>query len=157
MKMVIQLPKTYFLVAGASGGFSLLNAFDGALLNAGIGDVNLVRLSSILPPSCTKIEPLRLPYGSLVPVAYANKTSSEKYETISSAVAIGIPEDETLAGLIMEYSDANTKTEVEYKVREMVKEGMQMRNRKFKKIISISSTYEVVDYGATFAGVVLWV
>jgi len=38
------------LVAGAAEGASELNAFDGALLSAGIGDLNLVRVTSIIPP-----------------------------------------------------------------------------------------------------------
>jgi arginine decarboxylase len=155
--MVIQTPTKYFLVSGDSEGFSLLNAFDGALLNSGVGDTNLVRMSSILPPFCERIEPIVLPYGTLVPVAYASITSDLYGEEIGSAVAIGIPKDKSLAGLIMEYSAKGfAAKEVEQQVRKMVQAGMERRNREIETILSISATHKVVVNGATFAGVVLW-
>ena len=48
--MIFKTPTQYFLVSGASDGYMPLNAFDGALLQAGIGNTNLVRMSSIVPP-----------------------------------------------------------------------------------------------------------
>lgn len=154
--MIVQTPSKFFLVSGASEGYSLLNAFDGALLASGIGDVNLVKLSSILPPYCEKIDPIRLPFGALVPVAYASITSNRSSERISSAVAIGIPKDKSQAGLIMEFSDRYDREYVENKVVLMVQEGMLMRDRAIDKIVSISATHMVKDNGACFAGVVLW-
>jgi arginine decarboxylase len=71
------MPTRYFLVSGASEGYTPLNAFDGALLQAGIGNTNLVRMSSIVPPHCQEISPIPLPLGALVPVAYASITSDE--------------------------------------------------------------------------------
>lgn len=154
--MIVQTPTKYFLVSGSAEGYTLLNAFDAALLNAGIGDVNLVKLSSILPPYCEKIEPITLPFGSLVPVAYASITSNRSSERISSAVAIGIPQDKSQAGLIMEFSDRYDREYVENKVVQMVKAGMAYRDRAIDKVLSISATHMVKENGATFAGVVLW-
>jgi arginine decarboxylase len=155
-RMIVQTPTKYFLVSGSAEGYTLLNAFDAALLNAGIGDVNLVKLSSILPPYCEKIEPITLPFGSLVPVAYASITSNRSSERISSAVAIGIPQDKSQAGLIMEFSDRYDREYVENKVVQMVKAGMAYRDRAIDKVLSISATHMVKENGATFAGVVLW-
>jgi len=156
--MIIKTPTKFFLVSGSSEGFSLLNAFDGALLASGVGDTNLVRMSSILPPRCIEIvpKPISLPQGALVPVAYASLTSDISGTIISSAVAIGIPENPDLAGLIMEYSARADKETVETQVRKMVEEGMKTRNREIKDIKSISATFNVTTFGATFAGVVLW-
>ena len=42
-------PTKYNLVAGSTEGSTILNAFDGALLNAGAGNLNLVRVSSLHP------------------------------------------------------------------------------------------------------------
>ena len=67
--MMIKKPSFYFISAGSAEGFSPLNAFDNALLAAGVGDTNLVRLSSILPPQVERVEPFSLPYGALVPVS----------------------------------------------------------------------------------------
>lgn len=156
--MLIKTPTKFFLVSGSSDGFSLLNAFDGALLKSGVGDTNLVRMSSILPPGCVEINPRpkALPQGALVPVAYASMTSDTPGETISSAVAIGIPEDRGLAGLIMEYSAKAKEETVLEQVQKMVEKGMELRKRPIRAIMSISATYTIKTIGATFSGVVLW-
>lgn len=156
--MIVKTPTKFFLVSGSSDGFSLLNAFDGALLASGVGDTNLVRMSSILPPGCTEIKPRpkALPQGALVPVAYASITSDVPGETISAAVAIGIPEDASLAGLIMEYSARADETDVRSQVIKMVEKGMAVRKRPIREIMAISSTFRVEGVGAAFAGVVLW-
>lgn len=156
--MIIQTPTKFFLVQGSSEGFSLLNAFDGALLASGVGDTNLVKMSSILPPGCKELNPppVSMPQGALVPVAYASLCSDVPGEVISAAVAIGIPEDAERAGLIMEYSARAEESVVVSQVKKMVEKGMEMRKRAIRQIMSISATYQVVNIGAVFAGVVLW-
>ncbi|OPY66209.1 MAG: pyruvoyl-dependent arginine decarboxylase [Syntrophorhabdus sp. PtaU1.Bin050] len=156
--MIIKTPTKFFLVSGSSEGFSLLNAFDGALLASGVGDTNLVRMSSILPPGCVEVNPppVPMPQGALVPVAYAALNSDVPGEIISAAVAIGIPKDGNRAGLIMEYSARAEESVVVAQVKKMVEKGMEMRNREIKEIKAISATYKVVNIGAAFAGVVLW-
>ena len=146
----------YFLVAGHSEGFTPLNAFDGALLNAGVGNTNLIKLSSILPPGAQKIDPISLPQGDMIPVAYASKSSDIPGQIISSAVAIGIPEDDTHAGVIMEYSVGGRKDTAESIVRSMAEEALKQRGLKIKRIESISAETTIERIGATFAGVVLW-
>jgi arginine decarboxylase len=156
--VIIKTPTKFFLVSGSSEGFSLLNAFDGALMSSGVGDTNLVRMSSILPPGCEEINPppVSLPQGALVPVAYASINSDVPGEIISSAVAIGVPINPNLAGLIMEYSAKSDENTVVKQVKKMVEKGMEMRNREIKEIMSISATCKVDTIGAVFAGVVLW-
>lgn len=156
--MIIKTPTRFFLVSGSSDGFSLLNAFDGALLASGVGDTNLVKMSSILPPGCKEIDPppVQMPQGALIPVAYASLCSDVPGEVISAAVAIGIPKDENRAGLIMEYSAKAEEDVVVEQVKKMVEKGMDRRNRPIKEIMAISATYKVAAIGAVFAGVVLW-
>lgn len=154
--MLITQPTRHFFVAGNSEGYTELNAFDQALLAAGVGDTNLVRMSSILPPHCKRIEPVCLPYGALVPVAYADMVSSEPGQIIAAAVAIGIPVDSELPGLIMEHHCIGSLEETEAKVREMAIQGMMHRNREIADVVSIGAQHTVVKHGAAFAGVVLW-
>ena len=156
--VVIETPSKFFLVSGSSEGFTLLNAFDGALLASGVGDTNLVKMSSILPPGCQEMapRPVSLPQGALVPMAYASLCSDAPGEVISAAVAIGIPQDETRAGLIMEYSARAEESIVKAQVKKMVEKGMELRNRAIKDVMAISATYRVASIGAVFAGVVLW-
>lgn len=149
-------PTHYFLCSGSAEGYSPLNAFDGALLASTVGDTNLVKMSSILPPACEKVEPFKLPYGALVPVAYADMVSSKAGEWIGAAVAIGIPADPTLPGLIMEYHAHGRLEDIERQVREMAIQGMATRNREIKEVVSIGVEHRVDTHGACFAGVVLW-
>jgi arginine decarboxylase len=154
--VIINTPTHYFLVSGASEGFTPLNAFDGALLSAGIGDTNLVKMSSIVPPRCRLISPVPLPPGSLVPTAYASISSDIPGEIISSAVAVALPKEPHYPGLIMEYSGRGTKVDIEETVRRMALEGMKLRMRETKDLISIAVEHKVQKVGATLAAVVLW-
>lgn len=158
--MVFTTPNLFFLVAGKSEGYTELNAFDGALLDAGIGNTNLVKMSSILPPHCKKIEPLKvpndIPYGSLIPVAYSYNGSDIPGAIISASVATVIPEDPQKPGLIMEYSSPGRKDTTERIVRQMAEEGMKQRKETIKELFSISTQIEVERVGAAFAAVVLW-
>lgn len=149
-------PRYYFFAKGTSEGFTPLNAFDGALINAGLGDYNLVKVSSIIPPNCKEKIDIEIPYGSLVPIAYASITSDIPGEIISAAVAIALPEDNTLTGLIMEYSARGHKEEIESIVRNMAQEGMKKRGKKIVKLMSQSIESKVRHIGSAFAGVVLW-
>jgi arginine decarboxylase len=150
-------PNIYMMKAASAEGFSELNAFDVALLESGVGNTNLVRMSSILPPNCKKKESIILPPGDLVPVAYASITSSKKGEIISAAVAIAIPKDKSKNGLIMEYENAGiTKEEAESHVIEMAKWGMEYRGFDIDRIESIASSHIVDKHGAAFACVALW-
>jgi len=46
----MELPTRIILTSGIRIGSTKLNAFDNALLNAGIGNFNLLSVSSIIPP-----------------------------------------------------------------------------------------------------------
>ena len=154
--MIFKTPTQYFLVSGASDGFTPLNAFDAALLKAGIGNTNIVKMSSIVPPHCQRISPIALPPGALVPAAYACITSDVPGEIISAGVAIALPEDENQNGLIMEYSAKGERRTIEETVRNMAVEGMKLRGWKIKDLQTVVSEYRVKRVGATLAAVVLW-
>jgi arginine decarboxylase len=154
--VIIKNPSQYFLVSGASDGFTPLNAFDGALLQAGIGNTNIIRMSSIVPPHCQRISPIPLPPGALVPAAYASITSDVPGEIISAGVAVALPEDENQNGLIMEYSAKGDQPKIEEMVRNMAVEGMKLRGWKIKDLKSIAIEYRIKRIGVALAAVVLW-
>ncbi len=155
--MFNQTPNIYSLKCAYGESISQLNAFDTALLKSGVGNVNLVKMSSILPPNCRYKENIVLPPGDLVPVAYASISSDKKGELISASVALGIPKDKSKNGLIMEYENIGiTKEEAEFQVREMVKWGMDYRGFEIEEIQSIAVSHKVENCGSVFASVVLW-
>lgn len=159
--MVFTLPNAYFLVSGKGEGNTSLNAFDHAIMNAGVGNTNLIRLSSILPPNAKKINPISLPYGALVPIAYSF-FSTIGNKVISASLSVGIPKDITKPGLIMETSGFDIKKNMELKAIEMAKDGFHFRGEKLENIESISIEYENTNstkdkFICVFCGIVLWV
>lgn len=150
------LPKRFFLVSGKGDASTDLNAFDAALLDAGVGNTNLIRMSSILPPGAKEINSYAFPPGSFVPLAYGEITSTEPGARISAAIAVGIPESEEDPGLIMEYAQTGDPDSCEHDVRNMVREGMEtIRGLRIKELRSVVVTHTVKRVGAVFAAVVL--
>jgi len=149
-------PTHYFLCAGSSEGTTPLNAFDGSLLAAGVGNLNLIKLSSILPPGLVQSEAKRFDLGSYLPIAYGSITSNTPQEVISAAVAVAVPEDADKNGVIMEYSALGHKEDAERIVRAMAEEAMTMRGYAVKEILSIACQHRVVHVGAAFAAVALY-
>ena len=93
---MLPVPEFFTLVVGRGEGKKKLTAFDSALLDAKVGNMNLLRVSSVLPPHCLFRESLTMPYGSLLPIAYGSLTSDVPGETISASIGVGIPQDLSL-------------------------------------------------------------
>ncbi len=138
-----------YLVAGSGEGETPLNAFDRALLEAGIGDVNLVKVSSIVPPGweVVKDRPTFRP-GSLVPVVYIERTSHEAGQKIAVALAVGQGEDGF--GVIME-CEGSSGSEAEAMAVEMVRRAFQYRKKELMKVLTISAEHIVHKCGAVVA------
>ncbi len=154
--MIITRPDKYFLVAGYAEGPTLLNAFDNALMKAGVGNTNLVRMSSILPPNAVLIEPVKLPYGALVPVAYAEESSDEPGAQIAAAVACGVPDNPELPGVIMEHHARADEKTCREDVIKKVEAAFEARGYKLTDMKVASASGIVHFKGSAFAGVVLW-
>ncbi len=148
-------PRKFTLVAGTGEGATELNAFDHALLAAGIGNVNLLRVSSILPPGAEEVEKLAIPPGSLVPTAYGSITSEHPGELISAAVAVGINSKESY-GVIMEFSGACSKAEAEERIRGMVEEAFKTRGLSLNRCLIKAVEHKVQKIGCAFAATALW-
>lgn len=149
-------PKRYFLVSSSAEGPTNLNVFDNCLIEAGIGDTNLIKMSSIVPPYCRKSEPVPIPPGSFLPVAYAFHGSGIPGEIISAAVAVALPMEDDEAGLIMEAGGAISRREAEDTVSRMAEAGFMKRRRRIKKILIEAVEHRVSVKGGVFAAVVLW-
>lgn len=153
---MMPVPELYTIVAAAADGEKKLTAFDQALLKAGIGNVNLITVSSILPPGAEFVEKLEFPPGSLLPIAYGSITSTEQGSLIAAAVAVGIGRDNGEYGVIMEFSGYCTRQEAEKEVKQMVTEAFQYRGRELREIKVASVQHRVVRCGSAFAGIPLW-
>jgi arginine decarboxylase len=148
--------RSYFFCCGSAEAPTPLNAFDAALLDAGIGNTNLIKISSILPPSCREITlPEVFSIGILLPTAWVSFNSNSTNEQISAAVALAIPQDLSLPGVIMEHAGAGSAKGIERYAREQAKAAMQIRGISSFEIKSISISHQVVSCGTVFAAIVL--
>ncbi len=120
-------PRRAILLSASAEGGTPLNAFDNALLRMGIGNANLVRLSSVIPPHVEWIERLpEIPIGLLLPTVYAEATASEPGERIAAALGVGLRPGDA-GGLIYEYAGHGDRACAEAQVRAMVEEGFAVR------------------------------
>ena len=153
--------KWYKISTGIGRAKYRITSFDHALIGAGVGNYNLVRLSSILPLKSEKSDEVRLPLGSLLPIAYAVQTGQKDSRTISAAVAIGYPKqfDEAHCGVIMEYEGECGKEEAKRIVENMVREGFILRSWDLDRIESASVEADCAyydGYTTVFACVAEW-
>lgn len=140
------------IVSGKSEGPSPLNAFDNALTGAGIGDVNLIKVSSMLGPK-TQVKSLGefLP-GAMVNCVLATKTSKNPNEIISVCVAVAIGEK---LGCVVEHSAINQNEELTCKEAiSMVKYMMEVRQEDILDLIVEEISHKVEKCGSVVASVV---
>ncbi len=151
---MLPMPRKFTLVAGSAEGGTTLTAFDRALLAAGIGNLNLIRVSSVLPPGAEHVETLAIPPGSLTPTAYGSVTSDVPGERISAAIGVG-----TVAGsfgVIMEFGGKCAKAEAEAMVEKMIREALACRGAVAEKVFVKGTEHTVKSVGCAFAGAALW-
>ena len=83
--------KKYYIASGSGQSKYQLVAFDNALIQAGLSNYNLVRVSSILPAMATRRQYVDLELGIPLHTAYATVSSNTPGEKIATAIAVGIP------------------------------------------------------------------
>jgi len=142
------------LVSGAAEGGTELNAFDNALLAAGIGDLNLIKVSSILPPHVELFEGApELPRGAFVPVVYVDRVSTIPGETI--AVAVGAGRSPDGFGVVMEAS-GSTAAEAETEVRRKIEEAFRVRRLSLVDVRVVAAEHRVERCGCVVAACVFF-
>jgi arginine decarboxylase len=152
---VLPTPRKFMVTHGAAEGPSALNAFDNALLQAGVGNVNLVRVSSILPASAIEVSKLEIPPGALLPIAYGSITSDAEGERIAAAVAVALGDPDEY-GVIMEFSGRCSEQEAAQTVEDMARAAFATRGRPVRRVIVRAVEHRVRRVGCAFAAVALW-
>lgn len=147
-------PERFIIVAAAAEANHALTAFDAALLKAGLGNVNLVRLSSILPPGCRETDGIKFPPGSFVPTAYGATSSEKKGELIAAAVGVGFSAESF--GVIMEHAGHCSAEAAQAKVEAMIKEAFSNRDLELTGMRIKNTEHRVEKAGAVIAAVAFW-
>lgn len=150
----------YTIRTGVGESTKYLPSFDKALIEAGVGNYNLVRLSSILPARCECVDEIDLPEGSLLPTAYSTISSNKKGDVLVSTIGVGIPADPDHVGVIMEYSVIGQNHDEALNVlRGMIREAFDVRGWELGHIESMYSEAVVLKDGetkTTFACIAEW-
>jgi arginine decarboxylase len=140
------------VTSGKAEGPTKINAFDNALLDAGIGDINLIKVSSIISPGARIVELPAFNAGSMVNCVLAHATSNRKNDVISAVIAIAMSDDQ---GCVVEHSDVNRDPEeVKEEAIRMVKYMMKVRGKQIKKFIIENESHIVQNWGAVVAAIV---
>ena len=149
------VPSKFFIThSSAVSPTSDLNAFDKALINAGIGEQNLVSVSSVIPIGAEKIEPCEMPMGAVTHCVLAQMRGTEG-EMISAGIAYGFRKDGK-GGYVAEGhlhgSKESLKKDLQWKMDEMAR----LRGIEFETIGFVIEEQEIpVDnYGCCVAALV---
>lgn len=151
---MLPTPKKVKLVAGGAEGQTKLTAFDKALLDARIGNLNLIRVSSILPPNCVHEENFDIPPGSLTPTAYGSLISDQPGQEIAAAIGVGFAADDY--GVIMEFAGFCGQQDAEERVSAMVREAFAARGRELVEVKVLGVSRVVEGTAAVMAAAVMW-
>jgi len=100
------VPTKVFLTKGVGRHRYQLKSFEAALRQAGVAHVNLVQVSSILPPRCKIISrergvPLLIP-GQIGFCVLARSDTNEHGRLIATAIGMAIPKDKKQWGYLSE-------------------------------------------------------
>lgn len=103
------IPKKVFFTKGVGRDKEKLKSFELALRDAGIQHLNLVNVSSIMPPGC-KIVPKsqglqELHAGEITFCVIARNETNESNRLISAAIGCAVPSDPNAYGYLSEHHD----------------------------------------------------
>ena len=125
------------ITSGKSEGPTKLNAFDNALLDAGIGNVNIIPVSSILPASAEIVELPHIKEGKMVNCVLACEHSDHDF------------------GCVVEHSGLNKDPEkIKKEAESMVRYMMRVRGLDIREIIIVHESHKVKKEAVVVAAVV---
>ena len=156
--MFNRYPQKYYIGSGIGQSTYRLVAFDEALRNCGnrpggIGNFNLLKVSSILPKHAIGVDDIDIPQGSPLLTAYGSITSNTPGDRIASAVGVAIPENPNNIGVIMEFSGHCSEAEARETIFKMCHEAMSNRSMSYKEIL-ISANEAIVENNETYVALI---
>ena len=140
------------IVSGSDEGPTKLNAFDNALTDAGIGDVNLIKVSSMLAGNAEISELPKLKAGAMVNCVLSEVTSDVPGDEITAVIAVAIG---TELGCVVETTGKNKEADdLIEEAKMMVEDMMEKRGVEIKDLIVECSTTTVSKTASVVASVV---
>ena len=140
------------IVSGKDEGPTKLNAFDNALSEAGIGDVNLIKVSSMLAGNAEIEELPELKAGSMVNCVLSEITSDNPGDEITAVVAVAIGKR---LGCVVETTGINKNEQnLIDEAKFMVEYMMEKRDVEIEELIVEKATTTVKKIASVVASVV---
>ena len=140
------------IVSGKDEGPTKLNAFDNALSDAGIGDVNLIKVSSMLAGNTEVTDLGKLKAGSMVNCVLSEVTSDHPGDKITAVVAVAIGNE---LGCVVETTGINKQEqELIDEAEFMVKYMMEKREGEINELIVKEATTTVECIASVVVSVV---
>lgn len=140
------------IVSGKDEGPTKLNAFDNALSDAGIGDVNLIKVSSMLAGNTQITDLPELKAGSMVNCVLSEITSDKPGDVITAVIAVAIGEE---LGCVVETTGINkNENDLIDEAKFMVTYMMEKREVEIKQLIVKKATATVENNASVVASVV---
>lgn len=140
------------ITSGRAEGPTKLNSFDNALLDAGIGDVNLIKVSSIVSGGTKIVKLPELEGGAMINCVLAHAFSDQKGDYITAVIALAMADS---LGCVVEHSGVNKEPqEIKIEAENMVRHMMEIRGLKMKEIIVEMVSHEVVNRGSAVAALI---
>ncbi|WP_330249855.1 pyruvoyl-dependent arginine decarboxylase [Nocardia sp. NBC_00565] len=130
-------PLTIEIGAATGVGPTAMSAFDAALRDLGVGDANLIRLSSVIPPRATLARTGRvrkpIPWGDRLYCVYAAQHANTAGERAGAGIGWVLRDDGSGAGLFVEH-EGDTAAEVARLIRSSLIDMTRNRPQRFGPI-----------------------
>lgn len=149
------IPSKFFVTSGsATSPVSPLNAFDLALMEAEIGEQNLVCVSSVIPVNAEITENRKMPMGAVTHCVLAQMRGSEG-ETISAGIAYAMREDGH-GGYVAEGHLHGSRDSLKEELKNKMNEMSRIRNVEFGEITFVIEELKIPkgEYGCCVAALV---
>ena len=137
--IIDMIPKAFFITSGVGMAYDHDAAFDLALQDAGIGECNLVEVSSILPAKAKEVDKMscRCTPGEIT-FCVLSRMAGKSGELIGAGVGYGWLRDSTdsnspVFGIICEHHGHHSRDYLESKIRNKLKTMADSRNRNIDK------------------------
>lgn len=140
------------LTKGVSEGPTKLNAFDNALLDADIGNVNLIPVSSMLPPNTQVIPMPKLKPGEMTNCVLSHQYSDNPGDEISAVIAFAQAEE---MGCVIETSGINrTLKQLKEEAKFMAEYMIEKRGLEIIDYREVIQTHKVIDKASVVAALI---
>ncbi|HNR25393.1 MAG TPA: arginine decarboxylase, pyruvoyl-dependent [Methanobacteriaceae archaeon] len=140
------------MISGRAEGPTKLNSFDNALLDAGIGDVNLITVSSIVSGGTKIVKLPKLEKGAMVNCVLAHAFSDQEGDCVTAVIAVAMADK---MGCVVEHSAVNEDPQrVKKEAEAMVRYMMEVRGLNIKEVIMEVVSHEVVNKGSAVAALI---